>query len=74
MIGHENIRKNAEELFDVPRTLSYIRDCQSYDGGFGWGQACESHAGLSYCAVATLRLLGEPVPEVEEFTAWCVAN
>ncbi len=43
---------------DRERTIDYILSCQSYEGGFGMGQWTEAHSGLTYCAVASLKLLG----------------
>lgn len=39
------------------RIAEYIQSCQSYDTGFSWTPFGESHAGLSYCALASLVLL-----------------
>ncbi|GAB2215573.1 hypothetical protein Droror1_Dr00019961 [Drosera rotundifolia] len=43
---------------DKETTKEYIRNCQSYDGGFGLHPGVESHGGGTYCAVASLRLMG----------------
>ncbi|KAH9324759.1 hypothetical protein KI387_004937, partial [Taxus chinensis] len=43
---------------DVDKTLGYIVNCQSYDGGFGLSPGLESHGGATYCAIATLKLMG----------------
>ncbi|KKZ58606.1 protein farnesyltransferase/geranylgeranyltransferase type-1 subunit alpha [[Emmonsia] crescens] len=43
---------------DVGRLISHIEACQSYDGGFSVSPMTESHAGLTYCAVASLSFLG----------------
>uniref|UniRef100_A0A0D6R9D2 Prenyltransferase alpha-alpha toroid domain-containing protein n=1 Tax=Araucaria cunninghamii TaxID=56994 RepID=A0A0D6R9D2_ARACU len=40
------------------KTLGYILNCQSYDGGFGLSPGLESHGGATYCAIATLKLMG----------------
>lgn len=36
--------------------INYILSCQNYDGGFGDKPGDESHAGLTFCAVASLKL------------------
>lgn len=43
---------------DRERAKDYILNCQSYDGGFGLMPGLESHGGGTYCAVASLRLMG----------------
>ncbi|KAL8463135.1 hypothetical protein ACS0TY_033967 [Phlomoides rotata] len=39
------------------KAKEYIRNCQSYDGGFGLIPGSESHGGATYCAVASLKLM-----------------
>ncbi|KAF9563763.1 Geranylgeranyl transferase type-1 subunit beta [Mortierella alpina] len=39
--------------------LQYIRDCQTYEHGFSQSPHQEAQGGPSYCAVATLGLLGQ---------------
>ncbi|XP_038890406.1 geranylgeranyl transferase type-1 subunit beta [Benincasa hispida] len=43
---------------DRQKTKTYILNCQSYDGGFGLTPGSESHGGGTYCAIASLRLMG----------------
>ncbi|KAH6802926.1 Prenyltransferase family protein [Perilla frutescens var. frutescens] len=43
---------------DCEKAKEYIRNCQSYDGGFGLIPGSESHGGATYCAVASLKLMG----------------
>ncbi|KAF5453539.1 hypothetical protein F2P56_028436 [Juglans regia] len=43
---------------DKEKAKGYIINCQSYDGGFGLRPGSESHGGATYCAVASLRLMG----------------
>uniref|UniRef100_A0A7N0V576 Geranylgeranyl transferase type-1 subunit beta n=1 Tax=Kalanchoe fedtschenkoi TaxID=63787 RepID=A0A7N0V576_KALFE len=43
---------------DRQRAMEYIAKCQSYDGGFGLVPGSESHGGATYCAVASLQLMG----------------
>lgn len=43
---------------DKEKAKDYILNCQSYDGGFGLIPGSESHGGATYCAVASLRLMG----------------
>ncbi|WCJ19586.1 Geranylgeranyl transferase type-1 subunit beta [Euphorbia peplus] len=43
---------------DKEKAKEYIVNCQSYDGGFGMVPGAESHGGGTYCAVASLKLMG----------------
>ncbi|KAK2976842.1 hypothetical protein RJ640_009293 [Escallonia rubra] len=43
---------------DREMAKEYIINCQSYDGGFGLTPGSESHGGATYCAVASLQLMG----------------
>ncbi|CAN8317305.1 unnamed protein product [Cochlearia groenlandica] len=43
---------------DKEKAKNYILNCQSYDGGFGLIPGSESHGGGTYCAIASLRLMG----------------
>ncbi|WJX81087.1 protein geranylgeranyltransferase type I [Trifolium repens] len=43
---------------DKEKVKNYILNCQSYDGGFGLVPGAESHGGATYCAIASLRLMG----------------
>ncbi|EEF30079.1 geranylgeranyl transferase type I beta subunit, putative [Ricinus communis] len=43
---------------DKEQAKEYIVRCQSYDGGFGMVSGSESHGGGTFCAVASLRLMG----------------
>lgn len=53
----------SEELksqydINVPKLVKYIESCQSYEGGFSGNPQNELHAGYTYCAIASLKLLG----------------
>lgn len=43
--------------YSVPKLLTYIDSCRSYAGGFGDPSNFEAHSGMTYCAVASLKLL-----------------
>lgn len=43
---------------DVDAAAAFISRSQRYDGGIGQGGARESHGGSTYCAVASLYLMG----------------
>ncbi|CAL0318841.1 unnamed protein product [Lupinus luteus] len=43
---------------DKEKAKDYILHCQSYDGGFGLVPGAESQGGATYCAIASLRLMG----------------
>uniref|UniRef100_A0A2P2LGJ6 Geranylgeranyl transferase type-1 subunit beta isoform X2 n=1 Tax=Rhizophora mucronata TaxID=61149 RepID=A0A2P2LGJ6_RHIMU len=43
---------------DREKVKEYILKCQSYNGGFGMTPGAEAHGGGTFCAVASLRLMG----------------
>uniref|UniRef100_A0A069DTC3 Geranylgeranyl transferase type-1 subunit beta n=1 Tax=Panstrongylus megistus TaxID=65343 RepID=A0A069DTC3_9HEMI len=51
---------------DIDKTVSYITKSMSYDYGFGQGPYLESHGGVTYCAVASLTLMGKLYSEFSE--------
>jgi prenyltransferase beta subunit len=42
---------------DVGRLVEFIQACQTYDGGMSEAPFCESHSGLTYCAIGALTFL-----------------
>ncbi|OLL24286.1 Geranylgeranyl transferase type-1 subunit beta [Neolecta irregularis DAH-3] len=44
---------------DSDRVVQYIRAIRNYDYGIGQAVGSESHAGLTFCALAALKLLGK---------------
>ncbi|KAF9173316.1 Geranylgeranyl transferase type-1 subunit beta [Mortierella sp. AD011] len=44
--------------FDKQAAIRFIQECQTYDHGFSQSRQQESHGGSTYCAVATLGLIG----------------
>lgn len=62
---------------DKEAVLKYIRESISYDHGIGQGQFTESHGGLTFCAIATLKLMGCLETELSEYEIkklqrWCL--
>ena len=53
---------------------AYIHRCQAYDGAFGQNVAQEGHGGSTYCAIASLALMGRlgGVPSRERLLEWLV--
>ncbi|XP_014259826.1 geranylgeranyl transferase type-1 subunit beta [Cimex lectularius] len=45
--------------FDIDKTVRYIQKSMSYDYGYGQGPDLESHGGVTFCAVASLFLMGK---------------
>jgi len=56
------------------KVYQYIIACQSYDGGIAQGPLQESHGGSTYCAVASLHLLGmlDTFPRKQALIQWCL--
>ena len=61
---------------DADLLVSFIRSCQSYDGGIGQHPFNESHAGSTYCAIAALHLVGRltdsVLPSMGRLATWCL--
>ncbi|EPX72149.1 geranylgeranyltransferase I beta subunit Cwg2 [Schizosaccharomyces octosporus yFS286] len=43
-------------------SLQYIQKCQNYEGGFSLTPYAEAHAGATFCALASLKLLVNSIP------------
>ncbi|KAG5437522.1 hypothetical protein PCANB_000950 [Pneumocystis canis] len=54
--------KDARKIIRVESLLKYIESCKSYDHGFAENPKNESHAGYTYCAIASLSLLKNMLP------------
>lgn len=50
---------NDLSTIDVNNTVKFISNCFNYDGAFGQNPGTESHGGSTYCAIASLSLLGK---------------
>jgi len=59
---------------DVDKTVKYIISSQSFDAGIGQGPGQESHGGSTYCAVASLHLMGRlhELPKRDALIRWCL--
>ncbi|KAK9480925.1 terpenoid cyclases/protein prenyltransferase alpha-alpha toroid [Lipomyces japonicus] len=71
----------SDDDIDVSAVRAYVLSCVGYDGGIGFTPSgfAESHAGLTYCGVATLRLLGdnvlaESMPRLPGLLRWLLAH
>jgi geranylgeranyl transferase type-1 subunit beta len=62
--------------FDKELTLKYILDSQAYDGAFGMGPGLEGHGGSTYCAIASLVLMGKlsSIRNPKTLLHWCMIN
>lgn len=64
---------NRLDVIDVDLAVKFILSCCNIiDGGFGSRPGSESHAGLIYCALGSLSLLGrlESLPDAEALAWW----
>ncbi|KAK7933199.1 hypothetical protein WMY93_004095 [Mugilogobius chulae] len=62
---------------DIQKAIEYIRSSLSYDSGFGQGAGRESHGGWTYCAIASLCLMGRleeafSRKELDRIRRWCI--
>ena len=61
---------------DISSAVSFIDSAQSYDGGFGQGPLQESHGGSTYCAIASLVLMGKlhELKRRQDVVRWLIAR
>uniref|UniRef100_A0A3P9LF22 Geranylgeranyl transferase type-1 subunit beta n=1 Tax=Oryzias latipes TaxID=8090 RepID=A0A3P9LF22_ORYLA len=62
---------------NIQKAIEYIRGSLSYDNGFGQGAGRESHGGWTYCAIASLCLMGRleealSPRELDRIRRWCI--
>jgi len=59
---------------DVDLTARYIASCQNYDGAMGQAPGQESNGGGTYCALASLSLMGrlDDIPNKEALLHWLI--
>jgi len=59
---------------DVEGMLRFILASQSYDSAFGMDSSTESHGGCTYCALASLTMMGRlgDLPGKMNLIEWCV--
>lgn len=68
-VGVENIGYDEKQL------VNYVESCRTFGGGYGDAFNFESHAGLTYCAVAQLKLLGQKrIEHPERVIEFCVSR
>ena len=55
-----------EYSFDQKKVISGLKEeCEGLSGGFSTSPNYESHSGLTYCALAALKLLGQKLTVYE---------
>mmetsp|Transcript_25416 Transcript_25416/g.20923 ORF Transcript_25416/g.20923 Transcript_25416/m.20923 type:complete len:81 (-) Transcript_25416:5-247(-) len=64
LLGHQLSERESLPL------VSWIGKCQSVDGGFGQRPGCESHAGHTFCAVASMKLLHKEAFNSDRCVRW----
>lgn len=59
---------------DVERAAAFVMRCQTYEGGFGLAEGQEAHGGATYCAVASLWLMGclGDLERTDDLVRWCL--
>nr|XP_050044763.1 geranylgeranyl transferase type-1 subunit beta-like [Dermacentor andersoni] len=63
--------------FDKEKAVSFIQSCYGYDGGISPYPGTESHGGSTYCAVASLVLMGQlhsalSEQQLRSLQRWCL--
>ncbi|KAJ3156721.1 Geranylgeranyl transferase type-1 subunit beta [Geranomyces michiganensis] len=61
---------------DQDKAVEYILRSQSYEAAFGQGPGQEAHGGSTYCAIASLNLLGKlhMVPRKDDLVYWLLSR
>ncbi|RXN28610.1 geranylgeranyl transferase type-1 subunit beta [Labeo rohita] len=62
---------------DCQKAIDYIRRSTSYDSGIGQGAGLESHGGSTFCAIASLCMMGKlqevfSERELNRIRRWCI--
>lgn len=58
--GPDNASKREAEGLDKAKAAAYLRQCQTWEGGFASRPGVvEAQGGMTYCALSSLALLGE---------------
>lgn len=57
-VSAASISSAVSPYIDAEKLFAWLTSCQNPDGGFGCFPGCESHAGTTFCAVASLKLAG----------------
>lgn len=62
------------DAIDIELMFQHILETQTYDSAFGMGPCTEAHGGCTYCALASLAMMGklEELPGREQLIDWCV--
>lgn len=69
--GRRDLELLAQVGLDEQKLKDFVYLSKNYGGGYGDPFNFESHAGLTYCAVACLKLLGESKID-EKVIEFCV--
>lgn len=67
-------------ILDINSLCAFIRRSISYDGGIGQGPGLESHGGSTFCAIASLALIGRlwdgssalSAKDIERLKQWAI--
>ncbi|KII60905.1 Geranylgeranyl transferase type-1 subunit beta [Thelohanellus kitauei] len=51
------------DYINMKAMAQFIKSCSNYDGGFGIRPGLESHAGSTFCAISSLKLMEHDNPE-----------
>ncbi|POW11764.1 hypothetical protein PSTT_05082 [Puccinia striiformis] len=71
------IRVDPGKVIDVNSTERFLKSCRRYEGGYGQAPHCEAQGGTTYCALASLALLGrlessQTEEEADQTVRWLV--
>lgn len=70
---------NDWRAINISKAIRYIKRCKTYEGGFGQGPGSEAHGGATFCAVASLWLMGclrdsLTSHDLDNLCRWCLCR
>ncbi|PLW05353.1 hypothetical protein PCANC_15995 [Puccinia coronata f. sp. avenae] len=71
------VRVTPDTVIDVDSTERFLKSCRRYEGGYGQAPYAEAQGGTTYCALASLSLLGrlessQTEEEISQTVRWLV--
>lgn len=65
--------KNSDEiksLINFKQSEKFLKSIRSYEGGFSMIEEGESNAGLTFCAIASYKILNIEIPNIDNLLFW----
>lgn len=69
----QNFDKNFKTV-DIQKSVNYILNCQTYEGGFAQKPGLEAHGGSTFCALSCLKMSSTEIPNYEKLVRFLVTK